>query len=224
MLLGTLIYGFLYIFLNSMRIIRWWRWSIEGVENLPPREAGGIIFAMNHIHWLDIPVIGTLLPFSYRLSWLGKSEIFQNPAAGWFFRTMYVIPIRRGKRDLAALDAATDALRNGATLLIFPEGHRSRSGVLQPGRGGTARLAMQAGVPIVPVAITGSEHGAKGTLTCKPVRVQIGKPFTIAPTPDGKIPPDLMDQLTIDMMQRIALMLPEAQRGPYAQFAQKPEH
>jgi 1-acyl-sn-glycerol-3-phosphate acyltransferase len=150
---------------------------------------------MNHIHWLDIPVIGGMLPFRYRLSWLAKIELFAHPIAGWFFRQMNVIPIKRGRRDLAALDAAADALRAGAVLLIFPEGHRSRDGVLQPGRGGVVRLAMQAGVPIVPVAIIGSEHGVAGAFRREQVRLRIGQPYIIAPTSDGKIPPDMMDQL-----------------------------
>lgn len=214
-MLGALMYAMIWVPLNLLRIIRWWRWSVTGLERLPPRNAGGMIIAMNHIHWLDIPVIGALLPFAYRLSWLAKSELFENPVVGWWFRQMNVIPIKRGRRDLAALDASADALRNGAVLLIFPEGHRSRNGVMQPGRGGAVRLAMQAGVPIVPVAVTGTEHGLRGTLLGKPVRLQIGEPFTVEPTPDGKIPPDQMEQLTTMMMQRIATMLPTEQRGPY---------
>lgn len=210
------VYGLLYIIIHFFRLIGWWRWSIEGVERLPPREQGGMILVMNHINWVDIPAVGALLPFRYRLSWLAKIEIFANPIAGWFFRNMNVIPIRRGKRDLAALDAAAEALRNGAVLLIFPEGHRSRNGILQPGRGGAIRLAMQAGVPIVPMAITGTEHGFRGTLRREPVHITIGEPYRIEPLPDNKIPADVMDRLTTEMMLKIAAMLPPAQRGPYA--------
>ncbi|NTV62994.1 MAG: 1-acyl-sn-glycerol-3-phosphate acyltransferase, partial [Oscillochloris sp.] len=198
----------------------WWRWRVEGLENLPPRKTGGMVMAMNHVNGLDIPVIGAMLPFSYRLSWLGKAEIFENPIVGWWFRTMNVIPIKRGRRDVAALDAAVDALRAGATLLIFPEGHRSRTAVLQAGRGGAIRLAMQSGVPIVPIAIVGSEHGLKGTCLRKPILVRIGEPYTIQPFENGKIPPDVMDQLTADLMRRIAALLPEERRGSYAQLPQ----
>ncbi|MCU0493013.1 MAG: 1-acyl-sn-glycerol-3-phosphate acyltransferase [Chloroflexaceae bacterium] len=214
-MLGNLIYGFLYILFKTLRAIGWWRWRVEGWENLPPRQQGGVVIAMNHLNWIDIPVVGALLPFAYRLSWLAKSELFQHPLAAWFFRTMYVIPIQRGKRDLAALETATQALRDGAVLLIFPEGTRSRSGGLGTGRGGAIRMAMQAGVPIVPIAVTGTEHGLKGTLTRKPVLMRIGQPFLVAPTPDGKIPPDMMDQLTNDMMLRIARMLPDSYQGAY---------
>jgi 1-acyl-sn-glycerol-3-phosphate acyltransferase len=214
-MIGALMYAILYSIINSFRLVGWWRWRIIGLEKLPPRQAGGMIIAVNHIHWVDIPAVGGMLPFAYRLSWLAKVEIFANPVAGWFFRAMNVIPIKRGRRDLAALDAAVEALRAGAVLLIFPEGHRSRTGVLQAGRGGAVRLAMQSGVPIVPLAITGSEHGLGGTFLREPLTVQVGEPYTIAPTESGKIPPDLMDQLTADMMQRIAAMLPAEKRGPY---------
>src|SRR5262245_40456382 len=96
-----LIYGFLYVSLYILRTIGWWRWSIEGIENLPPRAAGGMIVVTNHINWIDIPALAALLPFSYRLTWLAKIEIFTHPIARWFFTTMNVIPIKRGKRDLA---------------------------------------------------------------------------------------------------------------------------
>jgi 1-acyl-sn-glycerol-3-phosphate acyltransferase len=217
-MVGALMYGFIQAVINFFRLIRWWRWRIEGLENMPPRQSGGMIVAMNHVNWIDIPAIGSLLPFAYRLSWLAKIEIFEHPVAIWFFRNMNVIPIRRGRRDMAALDASVEALRAGAVLLIFPEGHRSRTGVLQEGRGGAIRLAMQSGVPIVPVAITGSEHGLKGACMRRPLTIRVGQPYTIPPTQNGKIPPDLMGQLTGDMMQRIAALLPEDRRGPYAQM------
>jgi 1-acyl-sn-glycerol-3-phosphate acyltransferase len=217
-MIGALIYGFLYTSLHFCRLIGWFRWSIEGLERLPPREGGGMIIAMNHVDWMDIPVIGAMLPFKYRLSWVGKSELFKHPLGGWFFRQMQVIPINRGKRDTAALETSAQALRDGAVLLIFPEGTRSRSGVLRTGRGGAVRLAMQSGTPIVPIAVTGTEHGLRGTLTRRRVHLRVGRPFVVEPTPDGKIPPQMMEQLTETMMRRIAELLPPEQRGAYAEL------
>lgn len=211
-----IMYGALYLFLHAMRKIGWWRWSVEGLENLPPRAAGGMLLVSNHNDWIDIPVIGAMVPFNYRLSWLAKSELFENPILRWFFRAMHVIPIKRGKRDLAALDVAGQALKEGAVLLIYPEGHRSKNGVLQQGRGGAVRLAMATQVPIVPITMIGTEQGIKGTLLGKPMVMRINKPYTIEPTPNGKIPPILMDQLTTDMMLRIAASLPPEKRGYYA--------
>lgn len=214
-MIGFISYVLLYMLMHVFLLIRWFRWRIVGLEHLPPRRAGGMVIVMNHVHWVDIPVIGTLLPLSYRLSWLAKSELFRNPFAAWWFRQMNVIPIKRGSGDAAALDAAVQALRAGAVLLIFPEGHRSRDGVLLPGRGGAVRLAMRAGVPIVPVAIVGTEHGLRGTLSRTPVLMQIGEPYMVAPLPGDSIPPEQMEALTTDMMCRIAAMLPAERRGPY---------
>ncbi|MCG8346610.1 MAG: 1-acyl-sn-glycerol-3-phosphate acyltransferase [Chloroflexales bacterium] len=216
---GVLFYGFLYILIHTMIAIGWWRWRVEGRENLPPRQNGGMIVVMNHVHWLDIPAVGALLPFSYRLSWLGKIEIFAHPIIGWFFRAMNVIPIKRGQRDLAALDASVEALKDGAVLLIFPEGTRNRSGVLREGRGGAIRLAISSGAPIVPMAMTGTMHGLRGTFRREPLMLKIGKPYIIKPLPNGKIPFDTMERLKTDMMIRIAQLLPEERRGFYKQLA-----
>lgn len=215
-MVGWICYGALYLLLGFCRLIGWFRWKLEGRENLPPREAGGMLIAMNHVHWMDIPVIGALLPFNYRLSWVAKSELLGNRFAEWWFRQMQVIPIRRGKRDLAALEAMSNALKAGAVLLIYPEGTRGKTGILREGRGGAVRLAMQSGTPIVPVAIIGTEQGLGGTLRRKPVVLRIGKPYTVAPMAGGKVPPDVMEQLTLDLMRRIAELLPPERRGPYA--------
>lgn len=214
-MVGWVMYGFLYVLFNSLIKLGWWRWRVEGLENLPARDQGGLLLVMNHINWVDIIAVDTLLPFQYRLSWLAKSELFAHPVARWFFTNMQTVPIQRGKRDVAALDTAAGMLRQGATMLVFPEGHRSGTGILQPGRGGAVRIGMRSGVPLVPMAILGTQHGLRGTLLRKEVLLRIGQPYTIAPTPNGKIPPDMMAALTDEMMQQIAALLPAAYRGPY---------
>jgi 1-acyl-sn-glycerol-3-phosphate acyltransferase len=215
-MLGWLIYALLYIWLTTMRRLRWFRWSVEGLELLPPRAAGGMVIVMNHVNELDIPVIGALLPFSYRLSWLAKAELFHQPFIRWLLHTMQVIPIQRGRRDLAAIETVVAALRAGAVLLVFPEGTRSPGGVLSEGRSGAVRMAIQAGVPIVPVAVVGTEHGIKGSLRFRPVHLRIGQPYMIDPPADGKLAVALVNHLTDEMMGRIAALLPAERRGYYA--------
>jgi 1-acyl-sn-glycerol-3-phosphate acyltransferase len=78
------------------------------------------------------------------------------------------------------------------------------------------RLAAQAGVPIVPVAVVGSETGLKGTLQRKPIHLTIGEPFRVILDDDGKIMPERMEHLTTEMMQRISALLPPERRGVYA--------
>ena len=212
--MGVLMYAILWYGQWVFRKIGWWRWEIRGLENLPPRDQGGMVVAVNHLSWFDVMILGGSLPFSYRLSWIAKIEIFNGPVARWFFRQMMVIPIRRGARDMAALDAAEDALKSGAVLTVFVEGHRNPQGELQQGRGGAVRLAARAGVPILPVAIEGTQRGLKGAFGRRQLRVSIGQPYR--PDSDGHhIPPKRMDELTDEMMIKIAALLPEQLRGYY---------
>lgn len=213
-MIGALIYNVLWIGQRLLRAVGWWRWEIHGLEHLPPREQGGMVVASNHLHWFDILILGGSLPMRYRLSWIAKSEIFKNAAATWFFRQMLVIPIRRGARDMAALEAAEAELRDGAVLTVFVEGHRNPRGELQQGRGGAVRMAARAGVPILPVAIEGTQGGPLGAFARRQIRVTIGQPYH--PDTDGThIPPKRMDELTEDMMLRLAALLPDQYRGYY---------
>lgn len=211
-MLGALMYLCIWSFLQPFRWLIC-NWRVEGVEHLPARPQGYAL-AVNHLHWLDILVLGTSLPLAHRPHWIAKIEIFENGFAAWWFRTMGVIPVHRGKRDLTAMKAAEQALQNGVVLIVFTEGHRSRNGQLQEGRGGAVRLSVRSGCPIVPASICGTERGLVGALTRKPIRVCFGEPYH-PPVEGQTIPFDRMDELTNDMMLRIAAMLPEERWGFY---------
>lgn len=211
-MLGAFMYFCIWLPLNVVRLI-WWNWKIEGKENLPPRGQG-MILAVNHINWTDIHILGASLPLSHRPWWIAKIEMFLNRAITWWLREMQVIPIKRGKRDTAAMDASETVLREGGVLIVFPEGHRSRDGGLLEGRGGAVRLAVRTGVPIVPIVLWGTENGLKGAALRKPIHVKIGKPFTMS-APSGKIPWDRMNELTESMMLHLAELLPAEYWGFY---------
>jgi len=211
-MLGAFMYFCLWVPLNTLRRI-WWNWDIQGTENLPPRGQG-MILCVNHLNWTDIHILGASLPLSHRPWWMAKTEMFENRVVSWWLRVMQVIPIKRGRRDTTAMEASEDALRHGAALVIFPEGHRSRTGGLLEGHGGAIRLAARTGTPIVPIAIWGTEAGLKGALLRKPIHLHIGQPFFIH-VRDGKIPFDRMNELTDEMMLAIARLLPEQYWGFY---------
>lgn len=209
---GAFMYAVLWITLYLFRHA-WWRWSIEGLENLPPRGSGMIV-AANHLSWTDIHIIGASLPYSHRLSWLAKAELFQKPLAIWWLNAMEAIPVQRGKRDVAALYASQNAVLRGAWLLIFLEGHRSRTGGLQEGRSGAVRLAVRTGSPIIPLAVCGTEHGFWGAMRGKPIRVRVGEPYHPAP-PGAHLSASQLDELTDELMLKIAALLPEQYWGVY---------
>ncbi|HEX5691572.1 MAG TPA: lysophospholipid acyltransferase family protein [Roseiflexaceae bacterium] len=211
-MLGAIMYFCIWFPLQIIRLL-WWNWTIEGLDNLPPRGKG-MVLAINHLHWLDILIIGASLPLSHRPSWIAKVEIFINRAIAWWFREMMVIPIKRGQRDLSALSAAEEALKRGEVLIIFPEGHRSAQAGLLEGRGGAIRLAVRTNTPIVPIAIWGTEVGLKGAARRKSLHFRIGKPYSIAIKGD-KIPFDRMNELTEEMMLRIAELMPPQYWGFY---------
>jgi 1-acyl-sn-glycerol-3-phosphate acyltransferase len=195
----------------------WWKWRVEGLEHLPPRDIGGMIIVSNHVHWLDILVLGTLVPYTHLLSWFGKIELFESRFGNWFFTTMDVVPVKRGKGDFSAMRTTMEALKEGAVFAVFPEGHRNPEGTLQKGQGGTIRIAMQSNVPIIPAAITGSEHGLRGAFFGKELKLKFGPAYVMEPTDGQKIPAKVTRELANDMMYRIAALLPEERRGAYGE-------
>ncbi|SCF23631.1 lysophospholipid acyltransferase family protein [Micromonospora mirobrigensis] len=137
-----------------------WRPTVAGLEHLP--HTGGAILAANHLSVADQLFLGILTP--RHVAFWAKAEYFRSAGArGRLTRgvvtAMGAIPVERGggRAALAAFDAAVPVLRSGGLVAVFPEGTRSPDGRLYRGRTGTVRLAHQAGVPIVPVGIRGTD-------------------------------------------------------------------
>lgn len=145
----------------------------------PPLPDGPLVFASNHESALDIWVLLALVPRSIRF--IAKQELFRIPVFGWYLSLGGHVPVDRGNhtRAVASLRRAAEMVRGGVSLIVFPEGTRSRDGRVQPFKKGPFVVAYQAGVPIVPVAISGT-----GRITPKnfiavtpgPVRVAVGEP------------------------------------------------
>lgn len=149
-------------------------WRVWGRDLIP--HAGGLIVASNHISFWDPPLIGAILP--REVHYLAKEELFSNPLFGAVIRSYNAIPIRRGMVDLSGMARAVETLRRGGAMMMFPEGTRMRDGKLHPARPGVGMMAVNAGVPVVPCYISGSDRPGRWLLRRGRVRVTFGAPLT----------------------------------------------
>jgi 1-acyl-sn-glycerol-3-phosphate acyltransferase len=129
--------------------------DIEGLDNVP--VCGGAIVAPNHRSFMDSLFVALIV--DRPVSFLAKAEYFDRRRTAWLFRATGQIPVRRGSPAGArrALDAAVGVLEGGGVVGVYPEGTRSRDGMLHRGNLGPARLAVAADVPIVPIGLVGTD-------------------------------------------------------------------
>ena len=146
-----------------------------GREHLP--KSGPLLLASNHRSFLDPFVIGTLVrrPVYY----MAKRELFEKRWQAWILNGLGAFPVDRGAGDGAALETARAILARGDVVVVFPEGTRVRRGPLSTPRRGVGRLALEAGVPVAPVAVIGSENVRKGwRIRPRKVRLRVGRPVS----------------------------------------------
>ena len=191
------------IFFITMRI------RLRGRYNLPRK--GPYIIAANHLSWLDIPLIPAFVPG--KVIYMAKEESFHGKV-GWLVRFLGAFPVKRGEHDRQAIRAADEQLKQQKVFVIFPEGTRSKTHALAKGHSGVSMIALRAGVPVVPVAIWGSENGLKKFGA--PITISYGEPFILKPK-GTKITRDDIQEGTTEIMTRIAAMLPVSYRGVYGE-------
>lgn len=180
------------------------RLKVEGVENFPAQD--GALIVSNHLSVADPPLIAAVIPRP--VTFMGKTELFRNPVLGAIFRSWGVFPVRRGEVDIGAVRMALGLLREGTTVVIFPEGTRQRQG-LGEALPGIGYFAARANCPVVPVGIVGTEviRNLGSLLRFPTVTVRFGPAFTV-PRGSAEAGAELM-------MQRIAALLPPERRGRY---------
>jgi glycerol-3-phosphate dehydrogenase (NAD(P)+) len=152
----------------------YFRMQRTGSEHLP--RTGPLLLASNHRSFLDPFVIGTLVrrPVYY----MAKRELFQNPVVAWLLNGLGAFPVDRGAGDAQAMETARAILARGDCVVLFPEGTRVRPGPLGTPRKGVGRLALQTGVPVVPIAVIGTEDVRKGwRIRPRRVRLRVGSPL-----------------------------------------------
>jgi 1-acyl-sn-glycerol-3-phosphate acyltransferase len=180
------------------------RFTVSGAEGLP--SSGPVILAANHLTTYDVFFMQAAI--SRPIFFMGKEELFRHPVMDWLLRQLGGFPVYRGEGDEWALQHAERVLRAGQVLGIFPEGTRSKGKGLKPAKTGVARLALEVGCPIVPVAL----HGPQYMFTRISRRTLISVSFGKAVFPD---PDDSALGLTDQIMFALAEMLPAEQRGAY---------
>ncbi len=188
--------------------------QFEGIENIP--DTGGVLIATNHLSRMDIPVLFAI-PNRPEMTALVTTKYLKHPLLRWFIVTAEGIWIDRDRADFGAFRSAMEALEQGKAVGISPEGTRSKAGYLLEGKPGTALLAVRAGVPIVPVAITGTIGSFKKAITFQKPKItaKFGKMIPAPVLERGKREEQL-SQLTEEIMCQIAALLPESYRGFYA--------
>lgn len=180
--MNNLPYGILRAFLTPFLMILF-RPKVKGLRNVP--GSGPVIIASNHLSFSDSIFMPLVVP--RKVTFLAKSEYFTSPGPKGFFKKLTFIalgqvPVDRsgGRRSEAALIAGLKVLADGKCLGIYPEGTRSPDGRLYKGRSGIARLAIDSGAPIIPVAMFNTEKiQPTGTLMPKVMRVEMifGEPM-----------------------------------------------
>jgi 1-acyl-sn-glycerol-3-phosphate acyltransferase len=181
--------------------------KVHGLENFP--LDGPVIVASNHVNNLDVFPMQFSLPRA--ICFMGKAELFHTPLDP-ILRILCAFPVYRGEKDEWAVRHAAKVLAHGQTLGMFPEGKRSKGRGLGVAKTGTARLAVEANCPIVPMTVTGTDQFFRKFPQRARVTVTLLPP--ILPKP-GETPLALTDRL----MFTIADGLPEVMRGVYAEKA-----
>jgi 1-acyl-sn-glycerol-3-phosphate acyltransferase len=182
------------------------RVKVEGREHVPKK--GPVILASNHRSFLDSIFIPLVL--RRRVTFVAKAEYFDDPKTAWFFRGVGQIPIRRegGSASERALASASEVLAGGCVFGIYPEGTRTRDGLLHRGHTGVARLALRTGAPIVPVGLIGTDDiqpiDKKMPRLFRRVTVRFGEALDTSRYLDFDVEHLALRELTDEVMYEIA--------------------
>jgi 1-acyl-sn-glycerol-3-phosphate acyltransferase len=185
------------------------RIDIEGAQHIP--ATGGAVLASNHVSYLDFIFVGLgARPAKRLVRFMAKHEVFAHKVSGPLMRGMHHIPVDRtaGK---AAYDNAVTALRDGEVVGVFPEATISRSFTVKGCKSGAARMAAEAGVPLIPMVVWGTQRmwtkGRPRALGTRhlPITILIGEPLLPGPADDP-------EKVTADLRARIQELLDRAQR------------
>lgn len=188
-----------------------WNPRISGLENIP-RE-GGFVIASNHLANIDSFVLPVVLPRQIRFVaketlWTRKG--LRGRILRWFFDAVEAVPVDRDalSSGKGALQAGLTILRDGDGFAIYPEGTRSKDGLLHPGKQGAAWLSLESGCPVVPVGLKGTQHMLSRLLPQRgAVTIRVGTPIAVEdvdPSASKGVRRRLMNERIMDEIQKLS--------------------
>ena len=197
-------------------------WEVEGEENLPP--GGPLLLVFNHLAWWDAPLAMAVLP--WEITGIALKDLQRVPVTGQILSLGKVIWVDRGRYDREALRQALAVLKEGGILAIAPEGRMSVTGALERGKTGPVFIARKADVPILPIAVTGTEKVLRELrrLRRPHLKLVIGRVFRL---PEGQEYESRKEGRQADadfIMERLAELLPPEYRGVYSDVQNATSH
>ena len=193
------------------------RFDFQGVDHIPRK--GGAILSINHVGYLDFALTGTAaLPTGRYVRFMAKKEVFDNKLAGPLMRGMHHICVDRTSGS-ASFVAALRALRADEIVGIFPEGTISVSFEIKELKSGAVRLAMAAGVPVIPTIVWGSQRiwtkKVKRNLRREkiPIIVEFGEPLYFDKQSDVEASESLLRETMIAMLHQVQQKYPDSHQG-----------
>jgi 1-acyl-sn-glycerol-3-phosphate acyltransferase len=194
------------------------RFRVDGAEHIP--RSGGAVIACNHISYLDFIFCGWgAQPAGRLVRFMAKKSVFDHRISGPLMRGMHHIPVDRDA-GLASYRQALAALKAGEVVGVFPEATISRSFTIKDMKTGAARMAAAAGVPIVPMALWGSQRlwtkGRPRSLTRRhvPISIAVGEPLTPAPRDKGEVVMDELHRRMTVLLDTVQQEYPDKPEGP----------
>jgi 1-acyl-sn-glycerol-3-phosphate acyltransferase len=193
----------------------YFRWQVFNAERVPLQ--GGVIIASNHASFLDPPLVGSGLKRD--INYLARESLFRFPGIGALLRSWNSVPVDRDGGGAKGLKIILDRLLNGAGIILFPEGTRTKDGKLQPARSGIGLTVIKSTAPVVPVRVFGTfEAYGRNHKLPRPYRVAVkyGPPMNFenlraeAKTCDKARLKEIYQQVADEIMAAIAKLEPKA--------------
>jgi len=197
---------------------------IDAAELAKVPRKGPLIIAMNHINFLEAPLLyGHLYPRD--IAGFAKAETWKRPIIGALARIWECVPVYRGENDMGSMRLALEALAMGRILNVMPEGTRSHDGSLGKAFAGIVAIALRSGAPILPIAQYGGEsfwdNVKRGRRT--DVHFRVGEVFRLREPEPGRARA-MRAEAADEIMRALAALLPARYRGAYALPGPVPRH